>query len=135
MLQVERVTPRWLQIKYFFIKFNMASYLDLAIITAKNTVISRNFLVWKFCGKAQFLHSFRQFFKVYFIIIIYSFIDIWRLIGMFPLGLCGFNDNQKCQWKIRNTKETQRKKIRKKIKFENTILVSWIFWRLSKIFL
>ena len=24
----------------------------------KNTVISRNFLVWKFCGKAQFLYSF-----------------------------------------------------------------------------
>ena len=23
--------------------------------TAKNTVISPNFLVWKFCGKAQFL--------------------------------------------------------------------------------
>ena len=28
--------------------------------TAKNTVISPNFLVWKFCGKAQFLHSFGQ---------------------------------------------------------------------------
>ena len=26
--------------------------------TAQNTVISPNFLVWKFCGKAQFLHSF-----------------------------------------------------------------------------
>ena len=26
--------------------------------TAKNTVISTNFLVWKFCGKAQFPHSF-----------------------------------------------------------------------------
>ena len=26
--------------------------------TAKNTVISPNFLVWKFCGKAQFPHSF-----------------------------------------------------------------------------
>ena len=26
--------------------------------TAKNTIISPNFLVWKFCGKAQFPHSF-----------------------------------------------------------------------------
>ena len=26
--------------------------------TAKNPVISSNFLMWKFCGKAQFLHSF-----------------------------------------------------------------------------
>ena len=27
-------------------------------LTAKNTVISPNFLVWKFCGKVQFLQSF-----------------------------------------------------------------------------
>ena len=27
--------------------------------TAKNTVISRNFLVWKFCGKKQCPQSFR----------------------------------------------------------------------------
>ena len=27
--------------------------------TVKNTVISPNFLVWKFCGKSQFPHSFR----------------------------------------------------------------------------
>ena len=27
-------------------------------ITAKNTVISPNLMVWKFCGKAQFPHSF-----------------------------------------------------------------------------
>ena len=27
-------------------------------MTVKNTVISPKFLVWKFCGKAQFLHSF-----------------------------------------------------------------------------
>ena len=37
-------------------------YLHLLIksmtTTAQNTVISPNFLVWKFCGKAQFLHSF-----------------------------------------------------------------------------
>ena len=28
------------------------------IVTAKNTVISPNFLVWKFYGKEQFPHSF-----------------------------------------------------------------------------
>ena len=28
--------------------------------TTKNTVISPNFLVWKFCGKAQFPNSFGQ---------------------------------------------------------------------------
>ena len=33
--------------------------------TAKNTVISRNFLVWKFCGKAQLPHSFRRFARKY----------------------------------------------------------------------
>ena len=30
-------------------------------VTAKNPVISPNFLVWKFCGKAQFPHSFGRF--------------------------------------------------------------------------
>ena len=29
-----------------------------ALNTAKNTVISPNFLVWTFCGKTQFSHSF-----------------------------------------------------------------------------
>ena len=29
--------------------------------TAKNTLIPPNFLVWKFCGKAQFPQSFGQF--------------------------------------------------------------------------
>ena len=28
--------------------------------TAKNSVISPKFLVWKLCGKAQFLHGFGQ---------------------------------------------------------------------------
>ena len=32
--------------------------------TVKNTAISPNFLVWKFCGKAQFPHSFGQFWKM-----------------------------------------------------------------------
>ena len=29
--------------------------------SAENTVTSPNFLVWNFCGKAQFPHSFGQF--------------------------------------------------------------------------
>ena len=33
--------------------------------TAENTVISPNFLVWKFCGKAQFGHSFGRFVQNY----------------------------------------------------------------------
>ena len=33
--------------------------------TAKNTVIPPNFLVWKFCGKAQFPHSFRRIARNY----------------------------------------------------------------------
>ena len=31
--------------------------------TAQNTVISSNFLVWKFCGKSQFPHSFDKTYK------------------------------------------------------------------------
>ena len=31
------------------------------LYTAKNTVISPDFLVWKFCGKAQFSHSYAIF--------------------------------------------------------------------------
>ena len=33
--------------------------------TAKNIVISPNFLVWKFCEKAQFPHSFERFSRNY----------------------------------------------------------------------
>ena len=33
--------------------------------TAENTVILPNFLVWKFCGKAEFPHSFGQFARNY----------------------------------------------------------------------
>ena len=35
----------------------------LNFITSENTVISTNFLVWKFCGKAQFRHSFGKMVK------------------------------------------------------------------------
>ena len=34
-------------------------------ITGKNTVISPDFLVWKFCGKTQFLHSFGRIARNY----------------------------------------------------------------------
>ena len=30
-------------------------------VAAKKPVISPNFLVWKFCGKAQFPHNFGRF--------------------------------------------------------------------------
>ena len=33
--------------------------------TAKNSVISPNFLVWKFCGKTQFLHGFGRIARNY----------------------------------------------------------------------
>ena len=39
--------------------------LMLKPVSAKNTVISRNFLVWKFCGKAQFPHSFKRLARNY----------------------------------------------------------------------
>ena len=31
-----------------------SNYLKEVLIIAENTVISPNFMVWKFCGKAQF---------------------------------------------------------------------------------
>ena len=33
--------------------------------TGQNAIISSNFLVWKFCGKAQFPHSFGRFARNY----------------------------------------------------------------------
>ena len=39
--------------------------LSLKKVFNKNTVIPPNFLVWKFCGKAQFPHSFGQFTRNY----------------------------------------------------------------------
>ena len=38
---------------------------DSAPLTAKNIVISPNFLVWKFCKKAQFPHRFERFARNY----------------------------------------------------------------------
>ena len=43
------------------------------IDTAKKTVISPNFLTWKFCGKEQFPHSFRRY-SIYLRILETSFI-------------------------------------------------------------
>ena len=34
---------------------------SVRIDTAKNIVVSPNLLVWTFCGKEQFLHSFGRF--------------------------------------------------------------------------
>ena len=42
----------FLVILHYLKKFSQESYF------AKNTVDSPNFLIWKFCGKAQFPHSF-----------------------------------------------------------------------------
>ena len=39
--------------------------LHFYVYTTKNTVISPNFLVWKFCGKAQFPHCFRRIARNY----------------------------------------------------------------------
>ena len=56
-------------LKYIFISFHLISvWLPSAarkIYTAKNTVISPKFLVWKFCGKAQFPYSFGRFVRNY----------------------------------------------------------------------
>ena len=42
--------------------YGACSYQFLQIlITTKNNLISTNFLVWKFCGKTQFPHSFWRF--------------------------------------------------------------------------
>ena len=48
---------------------------------------------------------------------------------MCPLPICCYNDTQKCEWKIVNTEETQRKITRKKLQFENTTYFSWIFYK------
>ena len=43
----------------------MKNLFVILTFTAKNTVISPDFLVWKFCGKGQFWHSFGQFAQNY----------------------------------------------------------------------
>ena len=54
-------------IKYFKISthFIHGGIVRVVACTAKNTVISPDFLVWKFCGKAQFPHSFGRFARKY----------------------------------------------------------------------
>ena len=41
------------------------SHLLFSIITTKDTVALLNFLVWKVCGNAQFLHSFGRIARNY----------------------------------------------------------------------
>ena len=40
-------------------------FVCILTITAKNTVMSHDFLMWKFCGKAQFPHSFGRIARNY----------------------------------------------------------------------
>ena len=42
----------------FLSRFSILKKLHTVSPTVKNTVISPKFLEWKFCGKAQFPHSF-----------------------------------------------------------------------------
>ena len=45
---------------YFPVPGPNIPFFDHSSSHSKNIVISPNFLVWKFCGKAQFPHSFGQ---------------------------------------------------------------------------
>ena len=48
-----------LNLNVFFLAIFVKRYINENF--ASNTEISPNFLVWKFCGNTQFLHSFRKF--------------------------------------------------------------------------
>ena len=66
MLQIGMKTTNWFEISVLMAAVsNLAYSKELVMHTAKNTVISPNFLVWKFCGKTQFLHSFGRFARNY----------------------------------------------------------------------
>ena len=55
-----------------------------------------------------------------FIVVIYNFINTWSLNDMCPpLPLCCSDNSEKCKLKIISTEEV--------LKFEFTILVSWVF--------
>ena len=59
--KVRMHAPLLIFLPYFPSVDLLNSFLSLRVsvnYTAKNPVISPNFLVWKFCGKAQFPHSF-----------------------------------------------------------------------------
>ena len=45
--------------------FFLSKFQGYVPSTAKNTLISSNFLVWEFCGKAPFPHSFGQIARNY----------------------------------------------------------------------
>ena len=46
-------------------KLTMSKFFTMKNSTTKNNVILPNYLVWDFCGKAQFLHSFGWFVQNY----------------------------------------------------------------------
>ena len=60
--KVVKWTTRSLETDFFFQKTGIEKVFAH---TAKNTVISPNFLVWKFCGKTQFLQSFGRIARNY----------------------------------------------------------------------
>ena len=53
------------RVKELKVDFQELNQLLIISASAKNTVISPNFLVWKFCGKAQFPHSFGRIARNY----------------------------------------------------------------------
>ena len=85
---------RYPQIKQFFGKFNMASYLDLTMMPQLS----------------------------YIILLIFDALLIW-VLSRFVVRMIIKSANGK-QWTQKKRRES---KIRKKLQFENTILVPWIF--------
>ena len=65
---------------------NLEKYIVRGMITAKNTVISPNFLVSKFCGKAQFPHSFPETVRKLSLSTKFSHQDIRWNYGIFHSG-------------------------------------------------
>ena len=59
---IRRLTEDFTLLKTFGVTFSIFHY---AACTVKNSVILPHFLVWKFCGKAQFPHSFGRFAQNY----------------------------------------------------------------------
>ena len=67
--QYQLINLVWLSFDFFSFSWSLTICFSVTLyscmcscstkcITTKNTVISPDFLVWKFCGKAQFPHSF-----------------------------------------------------------------------------
>ena len=65
--------------------------------TAKNPVISPNFLVWKFCGKAQFPHcAFPQNLHTRKLGEITGFFAVTQLLGRWYAVLIDIKNTAKC---------------------------------------